>query len=235
MQGERNPVDQGDTEIRAAGAVRPGAPPGRRGAVVAALMLAMALAALDSTIVSTAIPQIVGDLGGFSVFSWLFSGYLLAVTVTLPVYGKLSDTFGRKPVLITGAVALPPRLPAAAPPPGTWPRSSSSASSRAWAAAHSRAPCRRSPPTSTRSRSARRSRPGCPRCGHFGRRGPGHRRCARRVRGLALDLPDQPADRRARPVAGRPASARAGPGALRACAGSTGRARSPSSPAAACC
>lgn len=78
----------------------------RRGAVVAALMLAMALAALDSTIVSTAVPQIVGDLGGFSVFSWLFSGYLLAVTVTLPVYGKLSDTFGRKPVLIAGAAVF---------------------------------------------------------------------------------------------------------------------------------
>ncbi|GAA3070418.1 MFS transporter [Streptomyces glomeratus] len=75
----------------------------RRGAAVAALMLAMALAALDSTIVATAVPQIVADLGGFSVFSWLFSGYLLAVTVTLPVYGKLSDTFGRKPVLIAGA------------------------------------------------------------------------------------------------------------------------------------
>jgi multidrug resistance protein len=66
-------------------------------------MLSMALAALDSTVVSTAVPQIVGDLGGFSVFSWLFSGYLLAVTVTLPVYGKLSDTFGRKPVLVAGA------------------------------------------------------------------------------------------------------------------------------------
>ncbi|WUS80862.1 MFS transporter [Streptomyces canus] len=78
----------------------------RRGAVVAALMLAMALAALDATIVSTAVPQIVGDLGGFSVFSWLFSGYLLAVTVTLPVYGKLSDTFGRKPVLIAGSVVF---------------------------------------------------------------------------------------------------------------------------------
>ncbi|WP_432174278.1 MFS transporter [Streptomyces sp. Tue6028] len=76
---------------------------GRR-AVVAALMLAMALAALDSTIISTAVPQIVADLGGFSVFSWLFSGYLLAVTVTLPVYGKLSDTFGRKPVLVAGSV-----------------------------------------------------------------------------------------------------------------------------------
>ncbi|GAA4314017.1 MDR family MFS transporter [Streptomyces venetus] len=84
-------------------AARP-ATTGRRGAVVAALMLSMALAALDATIVSTAVPQIVGDLGGFSVFSWLFSGYLLAVTVTLPVYGKLSDTFGRKPVLVAGSV-----------------------------------------------------------------------------------------------------------------------------------
>ncbi|MFI1298863.1 MFS transporter [Streptomyces noursei] len=74
----------------------------RRGPVVAALMLGMALAALDSTIIATAVPQIVGDLGGFAVFSWLFSGYLLAVTVTLPVYGKLSDTYGRKPILLTG-------------------------------------------------------------------------------------------------------------------------------------
>ncbi|GHD34315.1 MFS transporter [Streptomyces galbus] len=95
------------------GTTKPAAPhtarrtePGRRGAVVAALMLAMALAALDSTIASTAVPQIVGDLGGFSVFSWLFSGYLLAVTVTLPVYGKLSDTFGRKPVLVAGAAVF---------------------------------------------------------------------------------------------------------------------------------
>lgn len=80
------------------------AKPRGRGPVVAALMLCMALAAIDGTIVSTAIPQIVGDLGGFSVFSWLFSGYLLAVTVTLPVYGKLSDTFGRKPVLIAGVI-----------------------------------------------------------------------------------------------------------------------------------
>ncbi|WP_369247146.1 MFS transporter [Streptomyces sp. R41] len=99
-------MDQGETGIRAAATGSAGRPQGTRGrrAVVAALMLAMALAALDSTIVSTAVPQIVGDLGGFSVFSWLFSGYLLAVTVTLPVYGKLSDTFGRKPVLIAGAV-----------------------------------------------------------------------------------------------------------------------------------
>ncbi|MFJ6580584.1 MFS transporter [Streptomyces sp. NPDC091368] len=82
----------------------PAATTARRGPVVAALMLAMGLAALDGTIVSTAVPQIVGDLGGLSVFSWLFAGYLLAVTVTLPVYGKLSDTFGRKPVLIAGTI-----------------------------------------------------------------------------------------------------------------------------------
>nr|WP_326697938.1 MFS transporter [Streptomyces sp. NBC_01754] len=72
--------------------------------VAAALMLGMGLAAVDGTIVATAVPQIVGDLGGFAVFSWLFSGYLLAVTVTLPVYGRLSDTFGRKPVLIAGII-----------------------------------------------------------------------------------------------------------------------------------
>ncbi|MGW0947183.1 MFS transporter [Streptomyces sp. NPDC002623] len=93
----------GDTRPATRGTAQP-TQTHKRGAVVAALMLAMALAALDSTIVSTAVPQIVGDLGGFSVFSWLFSGYLLAVTVTLPVYGKLSDTFGRKPVLVAGAV-----------------------------------------------------------------------------------------------------------------------------------
>lgn len=96
-------MGQGDTETQPAATADGPKDSRRRGAVVAALMLAMALAALDSTIVSTAVPQIVGDLGGFSVFSWLFSGYLLAVTVTLPVYGKLSDTFGRKPVLIAGA------------------------------------------------------------------------------------------------------------------------------------
>ncbi|MFZ3470813.1 MFS transporter [Streptomyces sp. 4.24] len=90
--------------IPAAGSPAGGAaPPGRpRTAVVAALMLTMGLVSLDAAIVSTAVPQIVGDLGGFAVFSWIFSGYILAGTVTLPVYGKLSDTYGRKPVLLLG-------------------------------------------------------------------------------------------------------------------------------------
>ena len=70
--------------------------------ILAALMCTMGLAAMDTTIVSTAIPQIVGDLGGFRLFSWVFSIYLLAQTVTIPIYGKLSDLFGRKPVLTAG-------------------------------------------------------------------------------------------------------------------------------------
>ncbi len=68
------------------------------------MMLTMTLAAMDSTIVSTVIPHIVGDLGGFTKFSWVFSIYLLAQTVTIPIYGKLSDIFGRKDILIFGIV-----------------------------------------------------------------------------------------------------------------------------------
>jgi EmrB/QacA subfamily drug resistance transporter len=75
-----------------------------RGFVLLALMCTMMLAAMDTTIVSTAVPQIVGDLGGFRLFTWVFSIYLLAQTVTIPVYGKLSDLFGRKPVLIVGTL-----------------------------------------------------------------------------------------------------------------------------------
>lgn len=76
----------------------------RKGWILAALMLTMMLAAMDSTIVSTAIPQIVGDLGGFSLFSWVFSIYLLIQTITIPVYGKLADIYGRKPILICGTI-----------------------------------------------------------------------------------------------------------------------------------
>ncbi|HVU76898.1 MAG TPA: MDR family MFS transporter [Gaiellaceae bacterium] len=77
-----------------------------RGAVVAALMLTVGLAAIDSTIVATAVPQIVGDLGGFSLFPWIFSIYLLTQAVTVPIYGRLSDVFGRKPVLLVGVAGF---------------------------------------------------------------------------------------------------------------------------------
>lgn len=79
-------------------------PVAHRGWILAALMLTMTLAAMDITIVATAVPQIVGDLGGFNLFSWLFSIYLLAQTVTIPIYGKLADMYGRKPVLIGGTI-----------------------------------------------------------------------------------------------------------------------------------
>jgi EmrB/QacA subfamily drug resistance transporter len=66
--------------------------------VFAALMLGMFLAALDQTIVSTALPTIVGDLGGLDHLSWVVTSYLLASTVSTPIYGKLGDMYGRKPV-----------------------------------------------------------------------------------------------------------------------------------------
>ena len=68
--------------------------------VFAALMLGMFLAALDQTIVSTALPTIVGDLGGLNHFSWVVTSYLLASTVSTPLYGKLGDMMGRKPVFL---------------------------------------------------------------------------------------------------------------------------------------
>ncbi|MGH7092112.1 MAG: MFS transporter, partial [Stellaceae bacterium] len=80
-------------------AARP--PVGRRRirVIFAALMLVMLLASLDQTIVSTALPTIVGDFGGLAHLSWIVTAYLLATTVVTPLYGKLGDLFGRKIVL----------------------------------------------------------------------------------------------------------------------------------------
>ncbi len=73
-----------------------------RGPVLLAVMLATFLVALDQTIVATAVPSIVHELGGFQEFPWLFSVYLLAQAATVPVYGKLADQYGRKPVMYFG-------------------------------------------------------------------------------------------------------------------------------------
>ena len=73
-----------------------------RGPILASLMLATSLVALDSTIVATAVPSIVADLGGFAQFPWLFSVYLLAQAVSVPIYGKLADIVGRKPIMLLG-------------------------------------------------------------------------------------------------------------------------------------
>ncbi|MEW2506645.1 MDR family MFS transporter [Amycolatopsis sp. NPDC047767] len=73
-----------------------------RGPVLAAVMLSTGLVALDSTIIATAVPSVVGDLGGFSQFPWLFSVYLLTQAVTVPLYGKFADVLGRRPVMFFG-------------------------------------------------------------------------------------------------------------------------------------
>jgi EmrB/QacA subfamily drug resistance transporter len=71
----------------------------RVGLVIGALLVVMLLASLDQTIVSTALPTIVGDLGGLDHISWVVTSYLLAVTIVTPLYGKLGDLYGRKAVL----------------------------------------------------------------------------------------------------------------------------------------
>jgi EmrB/QacA subfamily drug resistance transporter len=68
--------------------------------IFAALMLGMFLAALDQTIVSTALPTIVGELGGLDHLSWVVTSYLLASTASTPLYGKLGDMYGRKPTFL---------------------------------------------------------------------------------------------------------------------------------------
>ncbi len=72
--------------------------------ITIALMLGMALAALDTTIVGTALPSIVGKLGGITLYSWVFSIYLLTSTTTVPIYGKLADLYGRKPLFLFGTI-----------------------------------------------------------------------------------------------------------------------------------
>lgn len=72
--------------------------------VFSGLLLVMLLAALDSTIVATALPTIVGELGGLSHLAWVVTAYLLAQTIVTPLYGKLGDLYGRKIVLQAGIV-----------------------------------------------------------------------------------------------------------------------------------
>ena len=73
-----------------------------RGRVLLALMLTVGLIAIDATILATAVPSVVKELGEFEQFPWLFSVYLLAQAVSVPIYSKLADTIGRKPIILTG-------------------------------------------------------------------------------------------------------------------------------------
>jgi EmrB/QacA subfamily drug resistance transporter len=77
-------------------------PPRRKLAILGAILLTMFLASLDQTVVGTALPRIVTDLNGASLYAWVVTAYLLSSTVTVPIYGKFSDVFGRKEMLIVG-------------------------------------------------------------------------------------------------------------------------------------
>ncbi|MDP2161829.1 MAG: MFS transporter, partial [Flavobacterium sp.] len=66
--------------------------------ITAGILLSLFLASMEGTVVATAMPSIVAQLGGLSIYSWVFSIYMLASTTTVPIYGKVSDLFGRKKV-----------------------------------------------------------------------------------------------------------------------------------------
>ncbi|POW87170.1 MFS transporter [Serratia marcescens] len=79
------------------------APITHRPLILIACMLAMFMSAIEATIVATAMPTIIGDLGGFSLLGWVFAVYLLAQAITIPIYGRLADLYGRKRVFFFGA------------------------------------------------------------------------------------------------------------------------------------
>ena len=83
-------------------AVPEGAKVPGRSLVLAACLMATFMAAIESTIVSTTLPTIVGQLGGFNLFSWVFTIFLLTQAVSIPIYGRLADMFGRKKVFFAG-------------------------------------------------------------------------------------------------------------------------------------
>jgi len=77
-----------------------------RGPLLLAMMLSTGLVAIDSTVIATAVQSIVAGIGGFAEFPWLFSVYMLASAVTVPLYAKLADTIGRKPIMMFGIGAF---------------------------------------------------------------------------------------------------------------------------------
>ena len=68
--------------------------------ITVGVMLALFMSAIESTVVATAMPTIIAQLGGLATYSWVFSAYMLASTTTVPLYGKLSDLYGRRPVFL---------------------------------------------------------------------------------------------------------------------------------------
>ena len=78
----------------------------RRRAITAGLLLGISLAALEATVVGTAMPTVVATLGGLAHYSWVFSAYLLTSTATVPIWGRLSDLYGRRRMYLGGVVVF---------------------------------------------------------------------------------------------------------------------------------
>ncbi|WP_406318699.1 MFS transporter [Streptosporangium sp. NBC_01639] len=78
----------------------------KNGLLLLAVLGGMFLAMLDQTIVGTALPRIIQELGGSGLYTWVVTAYLLTSTITVPLYGRLSDTYGRKPLLLTGVAVF---------------------------------------------------------------------------------------------------------------------------------
>ena len=76
----------------------------RKRLALAGVMLSIFLDAMESTVVATAMPRVVASLGGIEIYSWVFSGFLLTSTVTMPLWGRLSDLYGRRPIFLGGLV-----------------------------------------------------------------------------------------------------------------------------------
>ena len=78
--------------------------PAEKRLILSSLALVLLLSALDQTIVSTAMPRIIEQLQGLHLYGWVTTAYMLTSTVTVPIYGKLSDLYGRKPILVIGVL-----------------------------------------------------------------------------------------------------------------------------------
>ena len=100
LQSERDPRN---TPAPLAEAVPHIGPSRRRAIITVGLMLGMLIAAMESTVISTAMPTVIGDLHGIHLYSWVFSAYLLTSTATVPIYGKLADLFGRRRIFLVAA------------------------------------------------------------------------------------------------------------------------------------
>src|SRR5687768_14372362 len=78
----------------------------RRRAITAGLLLGMSLGALEATVVGTAMPTVVATLGGLAHYSWVFSAYLLTSTASVPIWGRLSDLYGRRRMYLLGILVF---------------------------------------------------------------------------------------------------------------------------------